>query len=270
MLAELTGPQGPFRDFVVKVDDGSFGTDYAVHGVVDLTGGPAAFGDQELSALARRGSLRRHADGGRARRGTAGVRHGRFPGEREPARQGLADRVHAELHRRATQRRSRPAVRNAATPPPSRSGDCCRWLPLSAWWSCVRDSSESTASTAQVVGEPRPVSRERRRLSRYMAHSKLQLGSAPSSYSQPPCQNRSTVRRRWCPRCGTRAGSRATRPGRRCRSGGPARVGRTHQFGTASEPSRPVEADHEFAVGGTELTSVVHQLARPSEVVTAS
>jgi hypothetical protein len=51
VLGELSGPQGPFRDFVVKVDDGSFGTDYAVHGVVDLTGGPAAFGDQELSTL---------------------------------------------------------------------------------------------------------------------------------------------------------------------------------------------------------------------------
>ena len=51
MLGELTGPQGPFRDFVVKVDDGAFGTDYSVHGVVDLTGGPAAFGDQELSTL---------------------------------------------------------------------------------------------------------------------------------------------------------------------------------------------------------------------------
>jgi hypothetical protein len=51
VLSELSGPQGPFRDFVVKVDDGAFGTDYSVHGVVDLTGGPAAFGDQELSAL---------------------------------------------------------------------------------------------------------------------------------------------------------------------------------------------------------------------------
>jgi hypothetical protein len=51
VLAELTGPQGPFHDFVVKVDDGAFGTDYGVHGVVDLTGGPAAFGDQELTTL---------------------------------------------------------------------------------------------------------------------------------------------------------------------------------------------------------------------------
>jgi hypothetical protein len=51
VLDELTGPEGPFRDFAVRVDDGTFGTDYAVDGVVDLTGGPAAFGDDELAAL---------------------------------------------------------------------------------------------------------------------------------------------------------------------------------------------------------------------------
>jgi hypothetical protein len=51
VLDELTGSEGPFRDFVVKVDDGTFGTDYGVDGVVDLTGGPAAFGDEELSSL---------------------------------------------------------------------------------------------------------------------------------------------------------------------------------------------------------------------------
>lgn len=51
VLDELTGPQGPFRDFDVRVDDGTFGTDYSVDGVVDLTGGPAAFGDDELASL---------------------------------------------------------------------------------------------------------------------------------------------------------------------------------------------------------------------------
>ena len=72
VLAELTGPQGPFRDFVVKVDDGAFGTDYSVHGVVDLTGGPAAFGDQELEHVARWRSVRR--DAGRRSSATRAVR----------------------------------------------------------------------------------------------------------------------------------------------------------------------------------------------------
>lgn len=50
VLAELTGPEGPFRDFALDVDDGVFGTDYRLRGVVDLTGGPEAFGDEELAA----------------------------------------------------------------------------------------------------------------------------------------------------------------------------------------------------------------------------
>jgi hypothetical protein len=51
VLAEVTGPTGPFRDFALRVDDGTFGTEYAVQGTVDLTGGPQAFGDDELRSL---------------------------------------------------------------------------------------------------------------------------------------------------------------------------------------------------------------------------
>lgn len=51
VMAEVTGPAGPFRDFAISVDDGTFGTDYSVQGTVDLTGGPQAFGDDELRAL---------------------------------------------------------------------------------------------------------------------------------------------------------------------------------------------------------------------------
>lgn len=51
VLAEITGPTGPFRDFAVHVDDGAFGTDFGVQGTIDLTGGPQAFGDEELRTL---------------------------------------------------------------------------------------------------------------------------------------------------------------------------------------------------------------------------
>jgi hypothetical protein len=51
VLAELTATDGPFRDFRVTRSDSTFGTDYAVDGVVDLTGGPQAFGDDELRTL---------------------------------------------------------------------------------------------------------------------------------------------------------------------------------------------------------------------------
>lgn len=50
VLAEVTGDGGPFRDFAVRVDEGMVGRDYAVTGTVDLTQGPQAFGDDELSA----------------------------------------------------------------------------------------------------------------------------------------------------------------------------------------------------------------------------
>lgn len=49
-LAELTGSDGPFRDFDVTVDEGVFGKTYEVTGTVDLRDGPAAFGDDELRA----------------------------------------------------------------------------------------------------------------------------------------------------------------------------------------------------------------------------
>lgn len=51
VLGELTGVDGPFRGFRVDKSDSTFATDYAVDGVVDLTGGPQAFGDDELRAL---------------------------------------------------------------------------------------------------------------------------------------------------------------------------------------------------------------------------
>lgn len=51
VLTELTGPTGPFRDFEITVDEGTFGTEHSVRGTVDLTGGPQAFGDDELQAL---------------------------------------------------------------------------------------------------------------------------------------------------------------------------------------------------------------------------
>jgi hypothetical protein len=50
-LAELTAADGPFRDFEVRLDEDLFGTTYGVSGVVDLTGGPEAFGDDELRAV---------------------------------------------------------------------------------------------------------------------------------------------------------------------------------------------------------------------------
>jgi hypothetical protein len=50
VLAELTAPDGPFRHFAVHMDDDFSGTTYAVSGTVDLTGGPEAFGDEELRA----------------------------------------------------------------------------------------------------------------------------------------------------------------------------------------------------------------------------
>jgi hypothetical protein len=50
-LAELTAQDGPFRDFELRRDQGAFGTTFGVTGVVDLTGGPAAFGDEELRTV---------------------------------------------------------------------------------------------------------------------------------------------------------------------------------------------------------------------------
>jgi hypothetical protein len=50
ILDELTGPDGPFRDFDLRVDEGVLGTEYSITGTVDLTGGPHAFGDDELRA----------------------------------------------------------------------------------------------------------------------------------------------------------------------------------------------------------------------------
>jgi hypothetical protein len=50
ILDELTGPDGPFRDFELRIDEGVLRTEHAVTGTVDLTGGPHAFGDDELRA----------------------------------------------------------------------------------------------------------------------------------------------------------------------------------------------------------------------------
>jgi hypothetical protein len=50
IFAEISGPQGAFRDFEVTREESTFGTTYSVDGVVDLTAGPAAFSDPELTA----------------------------------------------------------------------------------------------------------------------------------------------------------------------------------------------------------------------------
>lgn len=50
VLAELTGPDGAFRDFAVSREDGLLGTTYRVRGTVDLTAGPQVFSDPELTA----------------------------------------------------------------------------------------------------------------------------------------------------------------------------------------------------------------------------
>lgn len=50
IFAEITGPDGALREFEVKREESAFGTSYSVDGVVDLTTGPAAFSDPELTA----------------------------------------------------------------------------------------------------------------------------------------------------------------------------------------------------------------------------
>lgn len=50
IMAELTGSDGPFRDFELKRSSSLLGTDYRYRGTVDLTKGPAAFSDPDLSA----------------------------------------------------------------------------------------------------------------------------------------------------------------------------------------------------------------------------
>jgi hypothetical protein len=50
VLAEVTGPDGAFREFVVTREGSALGTTSRVRGVVDLTAGPAVFSDAELAA----------------------------------------------------------------------------------------------------------------------------------------------------------------------------------------------------------------------------
>jgi len=48
-LGEITGPDGAFRNFVVKRDSGLMGTFYSYSGTIDLTNGPATFSDPDLA-----------------------------------------------------------------------------------------------------------------------------------------------------------------------------------------------------------------------------
>lgn len=49
LLATLSGPNGPYKDLVVSRDAGLLSTTTKVTGSIDLTGGPAIFGDQALT-----------------------------------------------------------------------------------------------------------------------------------------------------------------------------------------------------------------------------
>ncbi|CAN5564361.1 hypothetical protein BH20ACT2_BH20ACT2_17560 [soil metagenome] len=51
VLAEVAGPDGPFRDFEVERTGGFGRSTTTFRGVADLSGGLAAFGDTELTAL---------------------------------------------------------------------------------------------------------------------------------------------------------------------------------------------------------------------------
>lgn len=51
VLAEVSAPEGPFRDFTVTRSEGLLGTEHSVTGTVDLTRGPQVFSDADLAAL---------------------------------------------------------------------------------------------------------------------------------------------------------------------------------------------------------------------------
>ena len=51
VLAEVSGAEGPFRDFVVARDRRFARTDFTFRGVVDFSGGLEAFGDERLAEV---------------------------------------------------------------------------------------------------------------------------------------------------------------------------------------------------------------------------
>ena len=50
LLAQLSGPDGPYRDLLITRSDGFFSTSVKVTGEVDTTAGLSMFGDQQLTA----------------------------------------------------------------------------------------------------------------------------------------------------------------------------------------------------------------------------
>ena len=50
LLAQLSGPDGPYRDLLIQRTDGFFSTSVKVTGEVDTTAGLSMFGDQQLTA----------------------------------------------------------------------------------------------------------------------------------------------------------------------------------------------------------------------------
>ena len=49
LLAQLSGPDGPYRDMLINRSDGFFSTSVNVSGQIDTTAGLAMFGDQQLA-----------------------------------------------------------------------------------------------------------------------------------------------------------------------------------------------------------------------------
>ena len=49
LLAQLSGPDGPYRDMLIKRSDGLLSTSVKVTGQIDTTAGLAMFGDQQLA-----------------------------------------------------------------------------------------------------------------------------------------------------------------------------------------------------------------------------
>lgn len=49
LLAQLSGPDGPYRDMLINRSDGFFSTSVKVTGEIDTTAGLAMFGDQQLA-----------------------------------------------------------------------------------------------------------------------------------------------------------------------------------------------------------------------------
>lgn len=49
IMEELTGPDGVFRDWALAESSSITGTEWTVDGIVDLTGGPEAFSDPQLT-----------------------------------------------------------------------------------------------------------------------------------------------------------------------------------------------------------------------------